>query len=385
MVELGSDVDRIGFAIYRTVDGQCVDSSDGALIKEINVRMHLDSSPTLHLYDRRGRLVQKVTPRGPDSMVNVKSDGDSTELDNRIRRLSLDRQIYEQETAARREGNFVRFRPSEFDQAALHFIGLLRHDSDQVAPIYAADPYFMNHLLEDKVIRLYLDMFAATSGRPLCILCGPIGNGAAPWWSGRPCRATGVIPAERLAEERSRLRPLRITPEQMALRVPVHVGPTAEVHYDGRGYSMPPDAAGIPGTLCLYRDTVRIVAGRFEATHPRHVANGTVSRLPEHRAAHLAAISGARGKRYLKGQQLFETGEAAVQFLTELVHRKPRRWSTDVDSLHEFLQRFGAEPMERAFRAALQVDGISVDFVAQCLGSQQQLPPFASGPEEEKR
>ena len=71
LVELGSDVDRIGFAIYRTVDGQCVDSSDGVLVKEINIHMHLESSPTLHLYDRRGRLVQKVTPRGPDSMVNV--------------------------------------------------------------------------------------------------------------------------------------------------------------------------------------------------------------------------------------------------------------------------------------------------------------------------
>jgi transposase len=63
----------------------------------------------------------------------------------------------------------------------------------------------------------------------------------------RPSRATGVIPAERLAQERSRLRPLRITPEQLALRGPVQVGPTAEVHYDGRGYSMPPEAAGIPG------------------------------------------------------------------------------------------------------------------------------------------
>ena len=182
MVELGSDVDRIGFAIYRTVDGQCVDSSDGVLVKEINIHMHLESSPTLHLYDRRGGgLFHKVTPRVPGFMVNAKSDEDSADLDNGIRRLSLDRQIYEREAAARREGNFVRFRPSEFDQPALHFIGLLRHDSDQVAPIYVADPYFMNHLLEDKVIRLYLDMFAATSGRPLCILCGPIGNGAAPW------------------------------------------------------------------------------------------------------------------------------------------------------------------------------------------------------------
>ncbi len=200
----------------------------------------------------------------------------------------------------------------------------------------------------------------------------------------RPSRATGVTPAQRLTEDRSRLRPLRISPEQLALRVPVHVGPTAEVHYDGRGYSMPAEAAGIPGTLYLYRDTVRIVAGRFEATHQRNSAKGTVTRLPEHRAAHLAAISGKRGKRYLKRQQLFETGEAAVRFLTELVHGKPHQWFADVESLHEMLQQFGAEPMDRAFRAALQVGAISVDFVAQCLGYGEQLPLFASGPDSQQ-
>jgi hypothetical protein len=42
------------------------------------------------------------------------------------------------------------------------------------------------------------------------------------------------------------------------------------------------------------------------------VPNGTVSRLAEHRTAHLAAISGARGRRYLKRQQLLET-RAAVR------------------------------------------------------------------------
>ena len=185
VVELSSDVNRMGFAIYRTEDGQCVDLSNAVLVKEINIRMHLDSSPTLHLYNRRGHLVHKVTPRGPGSTFNVKSDGDGVELDKRIRRLSLDRQVYEREAAARQEGNLRRCPPSEFDQAASHFIQLLRRDTDSVAPIFVADPYFMIHL-EEEVIRLYLDMFAATSGQPLRILCGAIENGVAPWHSGVP-------------------------------------------------------------------------------------------------------------------------------------------------------------------------------------------------------
>ena len=184
----------------------------------------------------------------------------------------------------------------------------------------------------------------------------------------RPCRATRLIPAVRLPEDRARLRPSRCPPEQLALRVPIQVGPTAEVSHEGRAYSMPPEAAGLPGTLYLYRERVRIVAGRFEASHDRSGLPGTVSRLPEHRAAHLAAISGKRGKRYLKRQQLFELGEEAVVFLTEVVHRSPQGWIIEVEQLHDMLQEVGAERMAKAFRAAVQAQSYEVRFVAQCLG-----------------
>jgi len=120
--------------------------------------------------------------------------------------------------------------------------------------------------------------------------------------------------------------------------------------------------------LYLYRDRVQIVAGRFSATLDRQTVPGAPSRLPEHRAAYLAAISGKRGKRYLKRQHLFECGEAAVRFLTELVHRSPRAWVTDVDQLHELLQGVGPEAMERAFRAALDVGHVSVELVIRLLG-----------------
>ncbi|MBM4119084.1 IS21 family transposase [bacterium] len=184
----------------------------------------------------------------------------------------------------------------------------------------------------------------------------------------RPCRATGQIPTERLVQDRSRLRPPRCTAQALALRIPVQVGPTAEVSYDGRGYSMPPEAAGLSGTLYLYRERIRIVAGRFEALHPRFGLPGSVSRLPEHRAAHLAAIAGKRGKRYLKRQQVLEVGQSAVSFLTELVHRNPQGWIREVDELHEMLQALGAEPLERAFRAALESGRCDSRFVAQTLG-----------------
>jgi transposase len=116
----------------------------------------------------------------------------------------------------------------------------------------------------------------------------------------RPCRATGAIPAVRLDEERPRLRAVKIAPADLALRMPVVVGPTAAVLHETHSYSMPPDAIGIPGTLFLYRDRVRIVAGRFEAVHQRVFVPHAKSTLPEHRAQHVAAVSGKRAKRYLQ-------------------------------------------------------------------------------------
>lgn len=106
----------------------------------------------------------------------------------------------------------------------------------------------------------------------------------------RPSRATGVPPAARIEEERMRLRPLKIASADLALRIPVSVGPTGVVIHDTHPYSMPPDAIGLPGTLYLHRDRVRIVAGRFAAEHVRQWQSGDGSILPEHRAARVAAV-----------------------------------------------------------------------------------------------
>ena len=136
-----------------------------------------------------------------------------------------------------------------------------------------------------------------------------------------PSRATGVTPAARIAEERARLRSLKVQPANLALRIPIVVGVTGMVLYDTNMYSMVPDAIGIPGTLFLYRDRVRIVAGRHESTHARLFGSGQKSVLPEHRAQMVAAVSGKRAKRYYKREQLLGLGPVALDYLTELVHR----------------------------------------------------------------
>jgi transposase len=188
----------------------------------------------------------------------------------------------------------------------------------------------------------------------------------------RPSRATGVAPLSRLGEERVRLRPLKVTPEELALRVPIMVGPTGEVMHEGRGYSMPPQAIGIAGTLYLYRERVRIVAGRFEAVHRRLFAAGAHSQLPEHRAQQVAAVSGKRAKRYLQRQHLLELGCPALDYLTELTYRRPRLWLRDVERLHEMLARHGADALRAAFAQGIREQLFGAEYVAHLL---HQAPP----------
>ena len=190
----------------------------------------------------------------------------------------------------------------------------------------------------------------------------------------RPCRATGVIPTVRLAEEASRLRPLKVRPEDLALRIPVYVGPTGTVLHEGHPYSMPPEAISRPATLYLYADRVRIVADRHEAVHPRKFAPREGSSLAAHRAALVAAVSGKRGKRYLKRQQLLELGEPAFLYLTEIVHRRPKEWFRDVDRIHEVLQRHGPEVLRRALEQGLQDQVFSASYVERFLQRSLALP-----------
>src|SRR5512138_2431590 len=178
-----------------------------------------------------------------------------------------------------------------------------------------------------------------------------------------PSRATGVTPATRMAEERARLRPLKVVPADLALRIPVSVGPTAYVLHDTHLYSMPPDAIGIPGTLFLFQDRVKIAAGRFASLHPRLFERGAKSTLPEHRAEAVAKVSGKRGKRYLMREHLLEVGGGALDYLTEITHRRPGAWLGEVEQLHTLLQQHGADALRAALDRAVSSQTFGVEYV----------------------
>jgi transposase len=171
----------------------------------------------------------------------------------------------------------------------------------------------------------------------------------------RPSRATKIIPTVRLAEERARMKPLAVSPAEYGLRFPVHVGPTALVDFKGIRYAMPAGACGIPATLHLYADRVRILTlgGRFEATHPRFPQVGKTSYLAGQRAEQLAAVAGARKRLYFMRERILELGPIGEGYLTELIHARPYTWKGDVERLFMLLEEVGESRFLRLLQRAL--------------------------------
>src|SRR5712691_1223261 len=88
-------------------------------------------------------------------------------------------------------------------------------------------------------------------------------------------------------------------------------------------------------------------------------------------------------KRYLQREHLLELGPAALEYLTELTHRRPQVWIRDVDRLHELLQRHGEAALRTAFARGLAEGVFGAEYVAHHLGrelllavgtQQQELP-----------
>jgi transposase len=168
----------------------------------------------------------------------------------------------------------------------------------------------------------------------------------------RPNRATKEIPATRLAAEQARMKPLAAVPSAYGLRLAVTVGPTAMVTHQGTRYAMPAAACGIPATLWLYPDRVKIITAgsKHEAVHPRFPTQGTVSYLPGQRAAQLAVVAGARKRLYFMRERILELGPVGEGYLTELIHQRPHMWKGDVERLFALLEELG----DAHFRLVLQ-------------------------------
>ena len=181
----------------------------------------------------------------------------------------------------------------------------------------------------------------------------------------RPSRATKEIPAARLGAELARMKPLVVAPDAYALRVALTVGPTAMVGHQGVRYAMPAAACGLPATLWLYPDHVKIVTAgsRHEAVHPRFPQYGVTSYLPGQRAAQLATVAGTRKRLYFMRERILELGPVGEGYLTDLVHQRPHTWQGDIERLFALLEELGDAPFRLVLQRALCQRLIGAEYV----------------------
>jgi hypothetical protein len=118
-----------------------------------------------------------------------------------------------------------------------------------------------------------------------------------------PSRATGVIPEIRRQEELARLRPVKVFPETLPLRIPIVVGPTAEVMFEG-------PATSSPAAIMKTRETAE-----FPESTPQNFRNAQASsclQLPtryllasQRRSSHLASVFWHHGVRLRRWSEIY--------------------------------------------------------------------------------
>ena len=65
-----------------------------------------------------------------------------------------------------------------------------------------------------------------------------------------------------------------------------------------------------------------------------------------------------------------DLGEPALDYLTEIVHRRPKDWIWDVDHLHDLLQLYGPDRLRSAFEHGLSIQVFGARHIERAL----QLP-----------
>ena len=180
----------------------------------------------------------------------------------------------------------------------------------------------------------------------------------------RPCDATGMVPAVRLAEEQPRLRPLPFGERGYGLLYTAVVGREGLARCRGYGYSAPHEWLGQPLTVRLHRDVVVLHhTGHVgqEVVHPRVPSNGRYSLLPEHRAARFVK---PRGKTMAQRQILMDLCPEGERFFTELVHRRPRTWrEQDLPAAWELFETLGEARLVAAFRYCVATGAIGSEYL----------------------
>jgi transposase len=198
--------------------------------------------------------------------------------------------------------------------------------------------------------------------------------------NGQPSAATGVPPAELLPREAAQGGPLPAAARDYGLLEHGQVSAEALVSVRSNRYSVPVALVGLPVTVRLHRDRVRLWRDtELVADHPR-APDGARRRVID--VAHFAPLFPAkpRAQVMLYRQALLELGGPAERLMTELSRRQRAHLGPEVLGVYALYEAVGAADLLAAMARAAQAD----DYRAAALGAwlarprgQPALPPLA--------
>jgi transposase len=191
----------------------------------------------------------------------------------------------------------------------------------------------------------------------------------------RPCAATGRPPAELLPREAAQGGPLPATAADYGLLEHAQVSVEALATVRTNRYSVPVALVGLPVTVRLHRDRVRIWRDtELVADHPR-APDGARRRVVD--VAHFAPLFPAkpRAQVMLYRQALLELGGPAERFMTELSRRQRAHLRPEVLAVYALYEEVGAARPLAAMARAGQVDGFSADALRARLTAPPAWPP----------
>ena len=166
-----SDINLIGYEIYRNNDGECIDRYEANLVKEIHFQLAVSGPPTeLNIHaPRKGYSIKRQINTSSTASTFSVTDYASEALDQAIRKKYLQYIAREADQAARGDGK-CRFTPEQVDEAVEHLAQLVRPKPGQQGPIYFVDPYFMAR--SESEVKVLTAILSEARGQPLNILCG---------------------------------------------------------------------------------------------------------------------------------------------------------------------------------------------------------------------
>ncbi len=193
----------------------------------------------------------------------------------------------------------------------------------------------------------------------------------------RPCAATGQPPAALLPREAAQGGPLPATAHDYGLLAHGQVSAEALVAVHGNRYSVPVAHVGLPVTVRLHRERVRIWRNTdLVADHPR-APDGARRRVVA--VAHFAPLfpKKPRAQVMLYRAALLELGEPATTFMTELSRRQRARLGPEVLAVYALYQEYGAADLLAAMTLAAQAGHYSAAALGSLLARPRSTPAIA--------